>query len=77
MEMMGPKSDDIHKRRQLQNSFFDNHQIDLRSSQSESFNLLLQYLWGIGFDLQAINHQGKEVDFYKVFSHKSHLNQPK
>ena len=63
MEMMGPKSDDINKRKQLQNSFlFNNYQIDLRSSQSESFNLLLQYCWGIGFGLQAVNHKGQEID---------------
>ncbi|MCE8158975.1 MAG: hypothetical protein I3270_00620 [Candidatus Moeniiplasma glomeromycotorum] len=63
MEMMGPKSDDIYKRRHLQNSFlFDNYQIDLRSSRSESFNLLLQYCWGIGFGLQAVNHKGQEIN---------------
>ena len=62
MEMMGPKSDDVYKRRYLQNAFlFDNYQIDLRSSQSESFNLLLQYCWGIGFSLQAIDHRGQKI----------------
>ncbi|CAH1759628.1 2912_t:CDS:2 [Entrophospora sp. SA101] len=39
----------------------------IKSSQSESFNLLLQYLRGIGFDLTAEDFQGKNVDFYKQF----------
>ncbi|CAI2162434.1 10710_t:CDS:2 [Funneliformis geosporum] len=48
MEMMSVKSDDIHQRRLAQSALiFDDRQIDLRSSQSESFNLLLQYLRGI------------------------------
>ncbi|MCE8162737.1 MAG: hypothetical protein I3273_01805 [Candidatus Moeniiplasma glomeromycotorum] len=76
MEMMSAKSDDIRKRKQLKKSLeFSSHQIDLQSSQSESFNLLIQFLWGIGFDLQAISPKGEEIDFYKVFSHKSHPNQ--
>jgi DNA-directed RNA polymerase subunit beta len=45
MEMMSAKSDDIRKRRSLQSSMiFKEFDVDLRSSQSESFNLLLQYL---------------------------------
>ncbi|CAJ0837630.1 2876_t:CDS:10, partial [Entrophospora sp. SA101] len=49
MEMMSAKSDDIYKRRLMQNNLlFDKRQIELRNSQSESFNLLLQYLRGIG-----------------------------
>jgi len=69
MEMMSAKSDDIYKRRFAQHSLlFSDRQIDLRSSQNESFNLLLQYLRGIGFDLQATDYQGKEIDFYKYFS---------
>ena len=51
MEMMSAKSDDMSKRKLMQSSLlFGDRQIDLRSSQSESFNLLLQYLRGIGFD---------------------------
>jgi hypothetical protein len=70
--MTGAKSDDIAKRNLLLNSLlFDDRQIDLRSNQSESFNLLLQNLRGIGFDLQAFDYQGKEIDFYEVFSRKS------
>ena len=70
MEMMSAKSDDIFKRRLICNPYnLSNLQIDLQSSQSESFNLLLQYLRGVGFDLQAKNHYGKEVDFYQIFSH--------
>ena len=69
MDMMSAKSDDIYKRRAVQNSLiFGDRQIDLRSSQSESFNLLLQYLRGIGFDLQATDYKNKEIDFYKYFS---------
>ena len=69
MEMMSAKSDDIHKRRLTQSALtFGDREIDLRSSQSESFNLLLQYLRGIGFDLSAIDQRGKEIDFYKYFS---------
>lgn len=69
MEMMGSKSDDIHKRRLIQNELlFGDRQTDLRSSQNESFNLLVQYLRGIGFDLTAIDNQGREIDFYKYFS---------
>ena len=69
MEMMGPKSDDIHKRRLIQNELlFGDRQTDLRSNQSESFNILIQYLRGIGFDLTAVDNQGREIDFYKYFS---------
>lgn len=69
MEMMSAKSDDIHKRRLMQNHLlFDDRKIDLLSSQSESFNLLIQYLRGIGFDLKATDYLGKEIDFYKYFS---------
>ena len=70
--MTGAKSDDIYKRNSLQTSLlFNNRPIDLRSNLSESFNLLLQYLRGIGFDLQAFDHQGHEIDFYEAFSRKS------
>ena len=69
MEMMSSKSDDIHKRRLIQNELlFGDRQTDLRSSQNESFNLLVQYLRGIGFDLTATDNQGREIDFYKYFS---------
>jgi hypothetical protein len=47
---------------------FKEFDVDLRSSQSESFNLLLQYLWGIGFDLRAFGIDDKEIDFYEAFS---------
>lgn len=71
-EITGAKSDDISKRNLLQNALlFADRQIDLRSNQSESFNLLLQHLRGIGFDLQATDHQGREIDFYEAFSRKS------
>ena len=83
--MTGAKSDDIHKRNSLQTSLLfsrkktrtgeegaiSNQQVDLRSNQSESFNLLLQHLRGIGFDLRATDHQGNEIDFYEAFSRKS------
>jgi len=66
---MGPKSDDIHKRRLIQNELlFGDRYTDLRSNQSESFNLLIQYLRGIGFELMALDSQGKEIDPYKYFS---------
>jgi hypothetical protein len=69
--MTGAKSDDISKRNALQNTLlFADRQIDLRSNKSESFNLLLQHLRGIGFDLQAFDYQGHEIDFYKEFSRK-------
>jgi hypothetical protein len=69
MEMMGPKSDDIHKRRLIQNELlFGDRQTDLHSNQSESFNIFIQYLRGIGFDLIATDRQGREIDFYKYFS---------
>jgi DNA-directed RNA polymerase subunit beta len=68
MEMMGPKSDDIHKRRLIQNELlFGDRQTDLRSSQNESFNLLIQYLRGIGFNLIATDNHDREIDFYKYF----------
>jgi hypothetical protein len=70
MEIMGPKSDDIYKGILMQkNLIFGDRQTDLRSVQSESFNLLLQYLRGIGFDLQATDYQGQEIDFYESFSY--------
>ncbi|CAI2182554.1 17342_t:CDS:10 [Funneliformis geosporum] len=66
MEMMGPKSDDIHKRRLIQNELlFGDRQTDLRSSQNESFNLLIQYLRGIGFDLTATDNQEKNMTVIK------------
>jgi DNA-directed RNA polymerase beta subunit len=70
MEMMSAKSDDIHKRRFTYNALISSRQqqINLQSSQSESFNLLLQYLRGIGFDLQATDYNDKEIDFYQYFS---------
>nr|CAG8584891.1 15453_t:CDS:10 [Entrophospora candida] len=69
MEMMGPKSDDIYKCILMQkNLIFGDRQTDLQSNQSESFNLLLQYLRGIGFDLQATDYQGREIDFYDWLS---------
>ena len=72
MEMMSAKSDDMYKRRLMQSSLlFDTQQIDLRSSRSESFNILLQYLRGIGLDINAIDHRGKEIDFYEAFSKQS------
>lgn len=71
-EITGPKSDDISGRNSLQNTLlFADRQLDFRSNQSESFNLLIQYLRGIGFDLKAIDYQDNEIDFYKVFSRKS------
>jgi DNA-directed RNA polymerase subunit beta len=71
MEKMS--SDDIYKVREMQNHLlFGGSPIDLRSSQNESFNLLLQHLRGIGFDLQATDYQGREIDFYEAFSRKSH-----
>jgi DNA-directed RNA polymerase beta subunit len=71
-EITGAKSDDISKRNALQNALlFADRQIDFRSNQSESFNLLLQHLRGIGFDLQAFDYQGREIDFYEEFSRKS------
>jgi DNA-directed RNA polymerase beta subunit len=67
---MGPKSDDIHKRISMQkNLIFGDRQTDLQSNQSESFNLLLQYLRGIGFDLQAFDYQEQEINFYESFSY--------
>ena len=72
MEIMSAKSDDIAKRRLMQKSLiFDDRQVDLGSSQSESFNLLIQNLRGVGFDLRATDYRGKEVDFYESFSRKS------
>ena len=72
MEMMSAKSDDIHKRRQIERSLlFNDQQVDLQDSQSESFNLLLQYLRGIGFDLKATGYHDNDIDFYKYFSKTS------
>ncbi|CAI2186245.1 3667_t:CDS:2, partial [Funneliformis geosporum] len=71
-EITGSKSDDISKRNALQNALlFADRQIDFRSNHSESFNLLLQHLRGIGFNLQAFDYQGHEIDFYEEFSRKS------
>jgi hypothetical protein len=47
---------------------FGERELVIKNSQSESFNLLLQYLRGIGFDLTAEDYQDKNVDFYKQFS---------
>ncbi|CFW92830.1 DNA-directed RNA polymerase subunit beta [endosymbiont DhMRE of Dentiscutata heterogama] len=71
-ESSGAKSDDIAKRNLLQTSLlFDDRQIDLRSNNYESFNLSLQGLRGSGFDIQAFDYQGREIDFYEAFSRKS------
>lgn len=69
MEKTGAGSDDMRKRKLLQSSLLhSDRQIDLRSNQSESFNLILQFLRGIGFDLRATDQRGQEIDFYKYFS---------
>jgi len=68
-EMNGPKSDDIHGRRLLRRSIiFGDRSVDLRSNQSESFNITLQYLRSLGLDLKAFDYNDKEIDFYKIFS---------
>ena len=73
--MMGAKSDDLHLRRLIQYSLiFGDRELSIRNNQSESFNLLLQHLRGIGFDLQAFDYQGREIDFYEAFSRKSSKN---
>lgn len=66
LEMMGLKSDDINLRQVFKNRL--NFKINLQSNNSESFNLLLQYLRGIGFNLSAVDYQDRPVDFYKQFS---------
>ena len=66
---MSAKSDDLHLRRLINNSLvFSERELAIKDSQSESFNLFLQYLRGIGFDLTAEDYQGKSIDFYKQFS---------
>ena len=67
--MTGAKSDDLHLRRLIQYSLiFGERELVIKNNNSESFNLLLQYLRGIGFDLTAEDYQGKNIDFYKQFS---------
>lgn len=62
-------SDDIRKRHELQSYLlFDKRRFNLSYNKSESFNLVLQYLRGVGFDLKAKDFQGKNIDFYKYFS---------
>lgn len=62
-------SDDIRKRCDFQNYLlFDKRRFNLLYNKSESFNLVLQYLRGIGFDLKAKDFQGRSVDFFKYFS---------
>jgi DNA-directed RNA polymerase subunit beta len=69
MEMMGVKSDFIKGRRFLESSLiFGDREVELRNNWSESFNLLIQYLRGVGFDLKAYDYKDKEIDFYKSFS---------
>lgn len=68
MEMMGAKSDDLSKRKMINHSMiFGDRNIDLQSNQSESFNLLIQYLRGLGFDLEVTDRDDKKVDLYKFF----------
>jgi len=68
MEMMGAKSDDLSKRKMINHSIiFNDRQVDLQSNQSESFNLLLQYLRGLGFDLEVTDRSDKKVNLYKFF----------
>lgn len=68
-ELMGPKSDDIYGKRALQNSLiFDKKQMELDSVRSESFNIFLQFLRGIGLNLEAKDDNEKIIDFYKYFS---------
>lgn len=68
MEMMGAKSDDLNKRRMINHSIiFNDRHIDLQSNQSESFNLILQYLRGLGFDLEVTDRNDKKVNLYKFF----------
>jgi len=68
MEMMSAKSDDIHKRRLMQNNLlFGNQQVNLHSSQSESFNILLQYSAALGFLLTATDYRNKEIDLHNKF----------
>ena len=67
--MTGAKSDDLYLRKLVQHSLiFGKRELIIKSTQSESFNLLLQYLRGIGFNLTAFDYQDKKIDFYKKFS---------
>ena len=67
--MTGIKSDDLYLRKLIQHSLiFGKRELIIKSTQSESFNLLLQYLRGIGFNLTAFDYQDKKIDFYKKFS---------
>jgi DNA-directed RNA polymerase subunit beta len=69
LEMTGAKSDDLHLRKMIQYSLiFGERELIIKNNQSESFNLLLQYLRVLGFDLTAEDYQGKNIDFYKQFS---------
>jgi len=75
MELMGIKSDDINGRNELRNFLYgladsNDRKIELRYNKSESFNILLQYLRGIGFDLRAFDKNQNEIDFYKYFNKK-------
>ena len=40
---------------------FGKRELTVENTQSESFNLLLQYLRGIGFNLTAFDYQGKNI----------------
>lgn len=65
---MGAKSDDLSKRKAINHSMiFGDRNIDLQSNQSESFNLLIQYLRGLGFDLEVTDRDNKKIDLYKFF----------
>jgi hypothetical protein len=67
--MTGAKSDDLYLRKLVQHSLISGkRELTIKSTQSESFNLLLQYLRGIGFNLTAFDYQDKKIDFYKKFS---------
>lgn len=65
-------SDDLQKRSDLQNYLlFGKRNFNLLYNKSESFNLVLQYLRGMGFNLEATNFQDKSIDFYKFFTSKT------
>ena len=67
--MTGVKADDLYLRKLIQHSLiFGKRELTIKNTQSESFNLFLQYLRGIGFNLTALDYQGKKIDFYKKFS---------
>ncbi|CAG8830696.1 16727_t:CDS:2, partial [Racocetra persica] len=72
MELTGAKSDDIHESHRLQNALtFSERPVRLRNSNKpESFNMTIQYLRAIGFDIQATDYYDKEIDFYKYFAKK-------